>query len=65
MGDVTEEIYVGGENVSRKMIELNDDIYLIDYNGVYKLINGNITYLNYIDNIDWSSIININNILYT
>jgi hypothetical protein len=44
VGDVTEEIYVGGENVSRKMIELNDDIYLIDYNGVYKLINGNITY---------------------
>ena len=62
MGDVTEEIYVGGENVSRKMIELNDDIYLIDYNSVYKLINGNITYLNYIDNINGSSIININNI---
>ena len=64
VGDVTEEIYVGGENVSRKMIELNDDIYLIDYNSVYKLINGNITYLNYIDNINGSSIININNVLY-
>ena len=64
MGDVTEEIYVGGENVTRKMIELNDDIYLIDYNSVYKLIDGNITYLNYIDNINGSSIININNVLY-
>ena len=55
---------MGGENVSRKMIELNDDIYLIDYNSVYKLINGNITYFNYIDNINGSSIININNVLY-
>ena len=64
VGDVTEEIYVGGENVTRKMIELNDDIYLIDYNSVYKLIDGNITYFNYIDNINGSSIININNVLY-
>ena len=46
------------------MIELNDDIYLFDYNSVYKLINGNITYFNYIDNINETSIININNVLY-
>ena len=64
VGDVTEEIYVGGESVYRKMIELNDDIYLIDYDSVYKLIDGNITYFNYIGNINGSSIININNVLY-
>ena len=64
VGDVTEEIYVGGENVNSKIIELNNDIYLFNYNSVYKLINGNITYFNYIDNLNETSIININNILY-
>ena len=41
-----------------------NDIYLLNYNSVYKLINGNITYFNYIDNLNETSIININNILY-
>ena len=64
VGDVTEEIYVGGENVNRKMIELNDNIYLFESYSVYQLVEGNITYFNNLNNINRNSIINIDNVLY-
>ena len=64
VGGVTEEIYVGGESVNRKMIELNDNIYLFESYSVYQLVEGNITYFNNLNNINRNSIINIDNVLY-